>query len=99
MKKGILTLVTAILVLGFATNVNAATSISIGTNYGDGADSSGEATTAYNKTKSMGYTAYLSTAPTISTISSYAKNFLIPAVVEHCSFTDMLVQIELYGII
>ena len=75
MRKGLLTLMSAISVLGFATNVNAATSISIGTNYGDGADSSGEATTAYNKTKSMGYTAYLSTAPTISTITSYARTF------------------------
>lgn len=74
-RKRLLILVVAISVLGFVTNVTAATSISIGTNYGDGADSSGEASTAYNKTKSMGYTAYLSTAPTISTITSYAKKF------------------------
>lgn len=74
MKKVLFTLLMTFMSLITITSVEAKTSISIGTDYGN-VDSSGEATTAYNKTKGMGYTAYLSTKPTVSTVSSYANTF------------------------
>lgn len=75
MKKGLFTLILALSILSYATTVEAKTSISIGTNYGSGPSSTGEATTAYNQTKSMGYTAYLVLSPTTSNLKNNANLF------------------------
>ena len=76
MKKSIKLLTVLLTAFGFTTNVFAKASVSIGTNFGSGnVNSAGEATTAYNYTSSMGYTAYLQTVPTISNVASLASTF------------------------
>lgn len=76
MKKTILIVLAILAIVSSPNIVEAKTSISIGTYYGKlGGDSSGEAKTAYTYADKMGYMSYLSTQPTWSTLSNYAKTF------------------------
>lgn len=73
MKKIIIIL--AVLAALLPNIVLAKTSISIGTKFNNNLDSSNEATIAYNATRKLGYTAYLSTIPTKSVLSDFANKF------------------------
>ncbi len=77
MKKILLTMIFNVLLLGFTTSVDASMAISIGTDYGSGADSSGEATTAHNMMDGMGYNSQLITTPTSTHINTAANVFSV----------------------